>query len=260
MVYHHGQLTIEYLKSIGYKDEDIITNGYDPNDKYTQWDCKPDIMTTDGKGWEEKWVGKDGIIEFTEAQFLLMDLDVNVLTFNKNYKHFGKEKCDAEHFGCVKLKELLDPENGNNKYQIRVIFRLDGETSLAIKDIVLKSYEKGNRFIKTPEQKKRILDRYNHHDTRSVVLSKIYYRCSCIPEDAPRGGLVEIPTKQAREFIIEENNKCGKKCTMYIHSLYDCNYYMVILKEKNYETIYIPECMLYKFKDICGIKKINNLS
>lgn len=126
---NHKKLGIEYLKSIGYNEDDIFD--VNPLGGIRIAYCVPDLLTRDGKDWEVKIIPStmNNTIDITHVQFLFMHEDTTVLVFNK----FSKKLQDIVRFG-----DLIDIKN--EKYKVQVSFRLDIEDSYMIRHHMTEKY------------------------------------------------------------------------------------------------------------------------
>jgi len=106
----HSLKGVNYLKTICYKEEDVIIN--DSRLRILN-SGKADLTTCiDDKDWEVKILRSHGII-FTSSQISNMDQETNILIFEKD--------SDIPE-DIIKFRDILD---NNTKYRCRVHFTLD---------------------------------------------------------------------------------------------------------------------------------------
>jgi hypothetical protein len=134
MIHFHEQLGIEYLKNIGYKEDEIFLNDFPEDCSYKYERCRPDLVTKDCKGWEVKFVN-NYVIQVTDIQFMYLNHDVYVLIFDMKDKGKLTE--------CIRFGDLIDIKS--YKYNIKVIFNLDKSTAYVVKESILRNRVKVSR-------------------------------------------------------------------------------------------------------------------
>lgn len=212
MISTHEQLGIEYLKRIGYEEGEIFLNGFPEDCMYESENCRPDLITKDGKGWEVKFVN-NYVIQITDKQFIYLNHDTNVLIFDKKDKGKLTER--------IRFGDLIDIKN--YRYNIKVVFSVDMSTAYMVKESMLKNK------VKISEEHMRTV---------------YYTECPYENNEKFWKEAKHIDVLQAARYIKENGTR--KTLTRWFDGV---RFYMVILDRGRDDAVVIPIGLIDQFAE-----------
>jgi hypothetical protein len=212
MIHTHEQLGIEYLKNIGYGEDEIFLKGFPEDCAYKSECCRPDLITKDGKGWEVKFVN-NYVIQITDKQFIYLNHDTEVLIFDT--------KDEGRLTRRIRFGDLIDIRN--YKYNVKVIYSLDMSTAYAVKEVILKNK------IKISEENMRTV----YHTESPYQNNEEFWK-----------EVKSIDVLQAVKYIKEN----GSRKTL-VRWFDGVKFYMVILDNGRDDTVVIPIGLIDQFAE-----------
>lgn len=212
MIHTHEQFGMEYLKNIGYKEDEILLNGFPEACMYEPGCCRPDIITKDGKGWEVKFVN-NYVIQVTDKQFTYLNHDTNVLIFDI--------RSEGELIERIRFGDLIDIKKC--KYNIKVVSVLDMSTAYMVKEHMLKHKAK-----------------ISMENMRTVYYTEYPYQHN--EEFWKEARYISIP--QAVKYI--EDNGSSKTLTRWFDGV---RFYIIILDNGIDSAIIVPLGLIDQFAE-----------